>query len=52
LNRVYKDVVKNEDIVSELRPLLSRYASERSSGERFGDYCDRVILSEPLPATN
>lgn len=46
LNRLYKETVKNEDIVNELRPVLSRYAQERSSGERFGDWCDRVLWKE------
>ena len=45
LNRVYKDVVKNEEIVNELRPLLARYAKERSPGERFGDFCHRAVLN-------
>ena len=50
LNRLYKDVVKTDEIINELRPLLARYASERSPGERFGDFCDRVILNEtPTP---
>ena len=51
LNRVYKDTVKNEEIETELRPLLTRFAAERKSGERFGDFCDRVILKES-PAEN
>ena len=51
LNRVYKDTVKNEEIEAELRPLLTRFAAERKSGERFGDFCDRVILKE-VPAQN
>ena len=46
LNRVYKDSVKNEDIVSELRPLFTRFAKERIGAERFGDFCERVILKE------
>ena len=29
-------------------PLLRRFAAERKPGERFGDFCDRVILKEPL----
>ncbi len=49
LNRLYKDVVKNEDIVPELRLLLKRYVSERLDGERFGDFCHRVILPETAP---
>jgi sulfite reductase (NADPH) hemoprotein beta-component len=44
LNRLYKDVVKDNDLESELRPILARYASERKAGERFGDWCDRVLL--------
>lgn len=52
LNWLYKDVVKNEEIVGELRPLLTRYVQERSSGERFGDFCNRVVLKEMTPAKN
>jgi sulfite reductase (NADPH) hemoprotein beta-component len=52
LNRLYKDVVKNEDIVSELRVLFTRYVKERSSNERFGDFCDRVILQEASVSKN
>jgi sulfite reductase (NADPH) hemoprotein beta-component len=43
LNRLYKDSVKGEDLINELRPLLSRYVQERAQGERFGDFCERVI---------
>jgi sulfite reductase (NADPH) hemoprotein beta-component len=46
LNRVWKDVVKDPDIENELRPVLVRFAKERNSGERFGDWCDRVFLKE------
>ena len=46
LNRIWKDMVKDPEIESELRPLLARYAKERENGERFGDWCDRVILNE------
>ena len=52
LNRVWRDVVKDEDIENELRPVLARYARERDPGERFGDWCDRVLLKEQVPATN
>ncbi len=50
LNRVFKDVVKDEEIVTELRPLLQRFASERKPGERFGDFADRVLLNGAMPA--
>jgi sulfite reductase (NADPH) hemoprotein beta-component len=46
LNRVWKDMVKDPDIENELRPLLSRFAKERSDGERFGDWCDRELWKE------
>ncbi len=46
LNRVWKDVIKDADIENELRPLLVRFAAERTAGERFGDWCDRVFLNE------
>jgi sulfite reductase (NADPH) hemoprotein beta-component len=44
LNRLFKENIKNEDLVNELRPLLQRFAAERQAGERFGDWCDRVLL--------
>ncbi len=31
---------------SELRPVLARFAEERNANERFGDWCDRVLLNE------
>jgi sulfite reductase (NADPH) hemoprotein beta-component len=50
LNRVWKDIVKEPDVETELRPLLARYASERSQGERFGDWAARVLWKETPPA--
>lgn len=44
LNRLYKDVVKTEEIENELRPVLQRFVQERKPGERFGDFTNRVIL--------
>lgn len=46
LNRIYKESVKREDFEAELLPLLTRFKAERTAGERFGDYCHRVILPE------
>jgi len=48
LNRVWREMVKEADIEAELRPVLTRYARERDPGERFGDWCDRVLLEEPV----
>jgi sulfite reductase (NADPH) hemoprotein beta-component len=51
LNRLFKESVKNEDIITELRPVFTRFAKERIGAERFGDFCVRVILQEtPAPA--
>jgi sulfite reductase (NADPH) hemoprotein beta-component len=46
LNRVFKENVKGEDLLNELRPVFARFAAERQNGERFGDWSDRVILAE------
>ena len=50
LNRIWKEVVKDEEIVGELRPVLARYAKERTASERFGDWCERVFLKEQAAA--
>ncbi len=44
LNRVYKESVKFDDVIAELRPLLQRFVAERQPGERFGDFTVRAIL--------
>ena len=50
LNRVWKEMVKDAEVVNELRPVLARYAQERLGGERFGDWCQRVLWKEqPAP---
>jgi sulfite reductase (NADPH) hemoprotein beta-component len=51
LNRVWKDMMKEADIETEFRPVLTRFVKERNTGERFGDWCDRVFLKD-LPAAN
>ncbi len=51
LNRIWKDVVKDPEMETELRPVLARFAKERNANERFGDWCDRVFLKEAA-ATN
>lgn len=47
LNRLYKDSVKGEDLIPELRSLLVRFREERLKAERFGDFCARVLWKEP-----
>jgi sulfite reductase (NADPH) hemoprotein beta-component len=51
LGQLYKESVKIEDLVNELRPLFTRFARERQVGERFGDFSHRVLLPEAAPPT-
>jgi len=44
--------VKDPEIEIELRPLLARFANGRNAGERFGDWCDRVLLKEQSATAN
>ncbi len=46
LNRLYKDSVKSEDLMNEVRLLLTRYLAGRNAGERFGDFCHRALWPE------
>jgi sulfite reductase (NADPH) hemoprotein beta-component len=46
LARLFKENVKTDDIVNEFRPVLTRYVQERTKGERFGDWCARVLWPE------
>ena len=46
LNRLWKEVLKDADMETELRPVFQRFAAERHSHERFGDWCQRVLLKE------
>ncbi|MFZ5496348.1 MAG: NADPH-dependent assimilatory sulfite reductase hemoprotein subunit [Verrucomicrobiota bacterium] len=50
LNKVYKEVIKDADLETELRPLLTRWKNERATGERFGDFATRVLLPEAAAA--
>lgn len=46
LNKVFKDVIKEAELEAELKPLLTRWKHERTTGERFGDFATRVLLPE------
>lgn len=56
LNRIWKDMVKEVEFENELRPILARFATERTTGERFGDWVERVLWKEtpeaPAAAAN
>jgi sulfite reductase (NADPH) hemoprotein beta-component len=48
LNKMYRENIGEEEILSELRVILSRYAKEREQDEHFGDF---VIRAEIVQAT-
>ncbi len=48
LNQVFKETIKEADLETELRPLLTRWKAERTAGERFGDFATRVLLPEAI----
>jgi sulfite reductase (NADPH) hemoprotein beta-component len=50
LNWVYKDAVRSEDLLNELRPVLARYVQERQANERFGDFCHRTLRHTAVTA--
>lgn len=58
LNKIHKDLIKDPEIIPELRGLFTRYAAERVGSERFGDWVERVLWKEQAaaaataPATN
>jgi sulfite reductase (NADPH) hemoprotein beta-component len=53
LNKMYRENIGEEEILSELRVLLSRYAKEREDGEHFGDFVIRAgIVKAVTDGTN
>jgi sulfite reductase (NADPH) hemoprotein beta-component len=46
LNRLYKDSVKGEELIPEIRTLLVQFRDQRLKDERFGDFCARVIWKQ------
>ncbi|PHX70806.1 MAG: NADPH-dependent assimilatory sulfite reductase hemoprotein subunit [Opitutia bacterium] len=47
LNILYKASVLDTDIVALLGPIIRRYALERTTGERFGDFVSRTGYVKP-----
>ena len=41
LNKLYRQAITNDEIVSELKPVLEDFAGNRDEGETFGDFCIR-----------
>ncbi|MDQ0200186.1 assimilatory sulfite reductase (NADPH) hemoprotein subunit [Neobacillus ginsengisoli] len=53
LNKMYRENIGEEEILSELRVLLSRYAKEREEGEHFGDFVIRAgVIKATTDGTN
>ncbi|XID93691.1 assimilatory sulfite reductase (NADPH) hemoprotein subunit [Paenibacillaceae bacterium WGS1546] len=42
LNKMYKENIGEAEILDSLRPIIDRYAKERTDGERFGDFVIRA----------
>ncbi|MCH1624036.1 assimilatory sulfite reductase (NADPH) hemoprotein subunit [Fredinandcohnia quinoae] len=53
LNKMYLENIGEDEILSEMRLLLTRYAKEREDKEHFGDFVVRVgIIKESSDGTN
>jgi sulfite reductase (NADPH) hemoprotein beta-component len=48
MNRLFKESVKDAELVNELRPVLARFAREREAGERFGDWAARILWADKV----
>ena len=46
LARLFNQNVPATEMADHLRPLLERYARYRREGERFGDFCARIVWPE------
>ena len=42
LNKLFRSSIKEDEILSIIKPLLKRYALERNEGERLGDFVIRI----------
>lgn len=47
LNKLYKQSIKEDEILEALTPILKHYATERTQGERFGDFVIRAGYVKP-----
>ncbi|GAO17377.1 hypothetical protein UVI_02038970 [Ustilaginoidea virens] len=47
LNKLYRSSIKEDEILSIMKPLLKRYALEREQDEKFGDFCIRAGIIKP-----
>lgn len=42
LNKLYRENIGEDEILAELKPILTRYAKEKEEGEHFGDFVIRA----------
>lgn len=47
LNKLYRASIKEDEILSILKPLFKRWSLERQEGEHFGDFLIRVGVIKP-----
>ncbi|KAL7323910.1 Sulfite reductase [NADPH] subunit beta [Mucor circinelloides] len=53
LNKLYKESLREEEILQEINPIIKRYAAERLSGEPFGDFVIRAgYVKETITGTD
>jgi sulfite reductase (NADPH) hemoprotein beta-component len=52
LNKLYKEMLNEDEILAALEPLLTDYAHNRNEQERFGDFVIRKGYIEAVPAGN
>lgn len=53
LSKIYRENIGEAEILSELQPLLNRYAKEREEGEHFGDFVIRAgVVQATTDGTN
>jgi sulfite reductase (ferredoxin) len=50
LGKLLEDMVKVDEIPDRLRPLLTMFRDERTKGEGFGDFCNRIGMERLHPA--
>jgi sulfite reductase (NADPH) hemoprotein beta-component len=47
LNKIFRQSIKEEEVLAILKPLFKRWALEREDGEHFGDFCIRIGEIKP-----
>ncbi|CCH44620.1 hypothetical protein BN7_4189 [Wickerhamomyces ciferrii] len=47
VNKIYKQSIKEDEVLAILKPLFKRWALEREEGEHFGDFCIRTGVIAP-----